>query len=33
VEAEKARIASDKIINATKKAKSDVEKAKKVLQR
>jgi hypothetical protein len=32
-EAEKARIAFDKITNAAKKAKSDAEKAEKALQR
>jgi hypothetical protein len=31
--AEKARIASNKIINATKKARSDVEKVEKAMQR
>jgi len=33
VEAEKAQIASNKITNAAKKAKSDAEKAEKALQR
>ena len=32
MEVEKAQIASNKITNATKKAKSDVEKAEKALQ-